>query len=91
MKTSKQIVKLLKIKNKSDIKSFKILDVYEDDHLQCADCKINGTKISFMWRDEIGFIEYWSDSKKAFADLKNAIKEEYDMAVQYETDYPDED
>lgn len=91
MNKSKQIKKLLAIKKPSDIKSFKILNMYEDDHLDCAECKINNVRIDFMWRDSVGFVEYWDESKKAFSDLKSAIKDEYDMAVDYEEQYGDED
>lgn len=87
---STQIKKLLKIKNRSDIKSFKILDEYEDDHLPCVECKINGVEIAFMWYDNLGALYYWKDSDSAFKDLKTYIKHEYDMAVDYEEQYGDE-
>jgi hypothetical protein len=87
---SKQIKKLLKIKNRSDIKSFEILDEYEDDHLPCAECKINGIEIAFMWYDNLGALYYWKDSDSAFNDLKTYIKNEFDMAVDFEEQYGDD-
>jgi len=44
-----------------------------------------------MWRDSVGFVEYWDESKKAFSTLKSAIKDEYDMAVDYEEQYGEDE
>ena len=74
------ITSLLNIKNKKDIKSFEVTSIYEDDHLQCADCIINGIDVEFLWFDNVGFVEYWNESKKAFNDLKEAIKTSVRMA-----------
>ena len=64
---------LLNITTPADIKSFAINDVYEDDHQQCAELEINGVYVEFMWYDNVGFIEYWDESKKAFNALRDAI------------------
>jgi Fe-S-cluster formation regulator IscX/YfhJ len=90
MNKSKDIKPLTKIKNRSDIKSFKVVDEYEDDHQQCAECIINGIKIEFMWYDELGCLYYWKDSEKAFKDLKANIKNEVYLAKNYELDYPED-
>ena len=68
------ITSLLNIKNKKDIKSFEVTAIYEDDHQQCAECIINGIAVEFLWYDNVGFVDYWNESKKAFNDLKEAIK-----------------
>jgi len=64
---------LLNIKSPSDIKSFEVVDIYEDDNAQCADVIINGIPIEFLWYDEVGFVSYWNESKKAFDALLEAI------------------
>jgi len=74
MNKSKDIKPLTKIKNKSDIKSFKVIDEYEDDHQQCALVKINGIKMEMMWYDELGFLQYWNESPKALKRLIKAIQ-----------------
>jgi hypothetical protein len=88
---TKNLKPLLEIQNKADVKSFEILDTYEDDHLPCAECKINGIEIAFMWYDNLGALYYWKDSDSAFEDLKTYIRNEYDMAVDYEEQYGEED
>ena len=64
---------LLNIKSPSDIKSFEVTDIYEDDNAQCADVIINGIPIEFLWSDNVGFVSYWNESKKAFDTLLEAI------------------
>jgi len=71
--TINDLQKLTEITTPADIKSFEVRDVYEDDHQQCAEVTINGIDVEFMWFDNVGFIEYWDESKKAFKDLRNAI------------------
>jgi len=68
-------LKMLKstIKKQKDIEVFIIENQYEDDHLQCCDVHINGINVSFNYYDDLGFIHYWNDSKKAFKDLMTAI------------------
>ena len=82
-----QIKTLLSIATPSDITSFVINDIYEDDHAQCADVVINGVPLEFLWYDNVGFVEYWNESKKAFDQLTNAIH----AAVQMALDDVDED
>lgn len=65
---------LLNIKSPSDIKSFEVVDIYEDDNAQCADVIINGIPIEFLWYDNVGFVSYWNESKKAFDALLEAIE-----------------
>jgi hypothetical protein len=64
---------LFNIQTPADIKSFEIIDEYEDDHQQCAEVTINGINCDFMWHDSVGFIHYWGESKKAFKKLKGGI------------------
>lgn len=71
--TNEQIAAVISIREPSDISSFEIKSVYEDDHAQCADVVINGTPLEFLWYDNIGFIEYWAESPKAMKHLVNAI------------------
>lgn len=71
--TIEQIKNLLSIATPADITSFVINDIYEDDHAQCADVVINGTPLEFLWYDNVGFIDYWNESKKAFDKLRSAI------------------
>ena len=70
---------LLNIQNRSDIKSFEILERYEDDHLQCSLVLINGIKIGFQYYDELGFLDYYDESDRAFNNLKEAIKTSVDI------------
>lgn len=76
------IKELLKIKERKDIKSLEMIHQYEDDHLQCCDCKINDIEISFNYYDDLGFLYYYEDSNEAFNDLLEAIK----CSVQIEED-----
>jgi hypothetical protein len=68
-----QIKNLLSIVTPADITSFVVNDIYEDDHLQCVDVVINGTPLEFLWYDNVGFINYWNESKKAMNELVGAI------------------
>ena len=68
-----QIKNLLSIVTPADITSFVVNDIYEDDHLQCVDVVINGTPLEFLWYDNVGFINYWNESKKAMNELVSAI------------------
>lgn len=72
--TDEQIKTLLEINQPSDIKSFTISSIYEDDHQQCAEVIINGVPLEFLWYDNVGFVEYWEESPKAFGKLRGAIK-----------------
>lgn len=80
--TNEQIANLLSIKQPSDITSFVIEDIYEDDHQMCADVVINGVRVEFLWYDNVGFVEYWGESKKAFDKLVGAIKAAVNMAIE---------
>jgi hypothetical protein len=73
---------LKNIQTPQDIKSFEVLDIFEDDNAQCASCKINGVAIEFLWYDSVGFVEYWNESKKAFKQLLDAINHSVDMATE---------
>jgi len=77
-----QIKNLLSIATPSDITSFVISDIYEDDHAQCADVVINGVPLEFLWYDNVGFVEYWNESKKAFDNLLNAINTSVVMVLE---------
>ena len=63
-----------------DIKTVKIVNIFEDDHLMCADTKVNGIDIGFYYCDTLGFLDYWDDSSRAkqdlFAALQNSIEVE---------------
>ena len=84
--TNEQIAAVISIREPSDITSFVVNDVYEDDHLMCADVTINGTPLEFLWYDNIGFIEYWAESPKAMKHLVSAIM----AAIQMKLDMVDE-
>ena len=64
---------LLNIETRSDVKSLEVLKIYEDDHLQCADVIINDVPVQFLWYDDIGFLEYWDESDRAFKALKDSL------------------
>jgi len=87
-----QIKTLLSIATPSDITSFVINDIYVDDHAQCADVVINGVPIEFLWYDNVGFVEYWNESKKAFDKLINAINTAVVMTLEDidDSDWTDE-
>ena len=84
--TNEQIAAVISIREPSDITSFKVENVYEDDHAMCADVVINGTPLEFLWYDNVGFIEYWKESPKAMNHLVNAIM----AAIQMKLDMVDE-
>lgn len=72
-KRRQELDALCKIKKPSDIKDLTTKGTREDDHLQCALVSINGIEIEFMYYGNLGFLEYWNDSKKAFRDLLSSI------------------
>ena len=84
--TIDQIKNLLFIATPADITSFVVEDIYEDDHAQCADVVINGAPLEFLWYEDLGFINYWTESKKAMSELVSAIY----AAVQMKLDDVDE-
>lgn len=69
MQTQNDIETLMRIKSADDVASVEVELYYEDDHQQCANVRINGAYIEFLWYDNLGFLEYWQDSAKAKADL----------------------
>lgn len=71
--TIEQIKNLLSITTPSDITSFVVDDIYNDDHAQCADVIINGAPLEFLWHRDLQFINYWRESKMAFEALIGAI------------------
>jgi hypothetical protein len=75
----KKLTPLLEIKKPEDIKSFAIESIEEDDNALCAECKINGIDIEFLWYDTLGFLEYWNESKKAFKELQEAIQHSVEL------------
>ncbi len=82
-----QIKSLLEsLDSPSDIKSFEIIERFEDDHLQCAIVEINGISLEFMYFDELGFLEYWKDSKSAFENLTSAIETVKEIAEDNEAE-----
>jgi hypothetical protein len=52
----------------------KIIDTWEDDHLDCAGCVINGVECAFWWISpkQVGALTY-SDSPKAQRELRNMV------------------
>jgi hypothetical protein len=80
--TIEQIKNLLSIATPADITSFVINDIYEDDHAQCADVVINGVPLEFLWFDNVGFIDYWNESPKAFDKLLSAITAAVTMVLE---------
>ena len=84
--TNEQIAAVISIREPSDITSFKVENVYEDDHAMCADVVINGTPLEFLWYDNVGFIEYWKESPKAMNHLVSAIM----AAIQMKLDMAEE-
>jgi len=61
-------------KKRKDIKTFLVDKVFEDDHLDCAIVYVNGILTELWHYDTLGFLDYWQESDKAFADLKEAIQ-----------------
>ena len=80
--TKQQLQSLKNIKVRSDIKSFKIVNIFEDDHCQCADVLINGIPLEFMWYDSVGFLEYWDESDRAFKLLLECIPHAVDTTIE---------
>jgi len=89
------IKSLLKIKKPSDIKSLEVLEGWIDDNLQCAKVSINGIEIEFSYYDNLGFLEYWNDSKKAFKtlleEIDNIADRELEMLREEEEEEVEED
>ena len=61
-------------KPEGEIKEVKVVDIYVDDSLLCAEVIINGISIEFLYYDKLGFLDYWSESEQALNDLKRSIK-----------------
>lgn len=61
-------------KPEGEIKEVKVIDMYVDDSLLCAEVDINGISIEFLYYDSLGFLDYWSDSEQALNDLKRSIR-----------------
>lgn len=80
-RTADDIATLLSIKCADDITQVEIIDEYEDDRAICADVKVNGAPIEFMWYDNLGFIRYWNDSPKAKQDLFESIQHSIDTWI----------
>lgn len=80
-RTADDIKTLLSIKCADDITQVEIIDEYEDDHARCADVKVNGAPIEFMWYENLGFIHYWNDSPKAKQDLFANIQHSIDAWI----------
>ncbi len=70
----KDIETLMKIQTIADIKTVEVMEYFADDHQSYAIAKVNGAKFEFLWRDNLGFLEYWKDSAKAANDLVENIK-----------------
>jgi hypothetical protein len=77
-----QLQSLKNIKVRSDIRSLEILNIFEDDHCQCAEARINGIPLEFMWYDSIGFLEYWDESDRAFKLLLECIPHAVDTTLE---------
>jgi hypothetical protein len=73
--TANDAKKLLAIKSGKDIKSMKLLDEFEDDHIACAHAKINGVAIELLWCGPrvVGALDI-SDSKQAKQVVFNALE-----------------
>ena len=80
-RTTNDIATLLAIKSVDDIMHVEIIDEYEDDHASCAEVKVNGAPIEFMWYDNLGFIHYWNDSPKAKQELWESIQHSIDAWI----------
>lgn len=79
--TAKEIATLLATKKADDITSVEIISEYEDDHAMCAEVRVNGAPIEFLWYDNLGFIHYWNDSPKAKQDLWESIQYSLDVWI----------
>lgn len=84
MKSQAEADTLKAIKERADIKSLEILKEYEDDHQMCADVKINGIQVEFLWYDTLGFLEYWDESDRAFKKLVECLAYEIQRAEEEE-------
>lgn len=71
--TNEQIKTLLAIESANDINSLEIVDEFIDDHLMCAIAKINDVEMEFMWHDNLHFLNYYDESKRAFEKLLRNI------------------
>ena len=77
LKSLKDHVDPKDIEKISDIKSFEVVSQYVDDRLNCAEVRINGELVEFMWYEDLGFLYYWDESPRAFKQLKDSIRYYY--------------
>lgn len=79
-----ELNELLKIQKVEDIKSVELIKDYMDDNLICRTYKINGIIIEFNYYDDLGFMDYYTDSKKAFNNLLEALKNSVEISMETE-------
>jgi hypothetical protein len=84
--TKEQILSLLNIKERSDIKSFEFLDEHtEDNDNVYVKTLINGIFLEFECHKTswgiMGYLEYWEDSEKAFEQLIRSLPYQVNRAL----------
>lgn len=75
----KQLVQ--QIKQRKHITQFEITDIFEDDHSECCNILINGMHLPIYYYDNINFVHNWQTSAAAFRNLKMAIHNVLQMAI----------
>ena len=57
------------------------IESFVDDNLQCRVVNINSVKFEFMWYDDVGFLEYASESEAAKKTLISEMKRCIEMEM----------
>ncbi len=75
--------KLLKLTSADDITSVELVSEFSDDHIPCADAKINGIDVSLFYCGSIviGALAFASESAKAKKQVFNALQCEISTQV----------
>lgn len=73
--TTKERKIIEEIRSPNDIKTLKVIDVWEDDHLNCVGIEINGVRVGLWWVgvEIVGACKYWKD-ERAKRDIIECLK-----------------
>ena len=73
--TKKEMRKILAIRKLDDIKTIKLMNSWQDDHITCAGFRLNGVQMALWWCGEeiVGAIKYADESSRARKDLLTEI------------------
>ena len=81
--------KLLDLKSAADITSTELVHEFSDDHIPCADAKINGIEVSLYYCGTVavGALEFANESPKAREAVFEALQTEISASINSMFDY----